>query len=266
MRHPWMSFINITKRPACPAGGGFIHMKLEKNSRQPLYVQLMTELKQLIRSGKYAAGDKIPTEPELAEIYGVSRITVRKTIDELCKEGYLVKQQGKGTFVEAPKIHRKVEMKKSVSFSETCRAHGGVPSSHVISSELTHPEKWQKEFLGLSDQDELIVIRRIMGIDDVPIMLETIYLPKKYFDGIEATRLENGSLYSMLSEQYGVSEAPQSDSTIEVGTADRECAELLDILPGEPLIIMNNYQYDDKGQPLFISSDRIVGSRYRITI
>ena len=43
-------------------------------------------------------------------------------------------------------------------------------------------------------------------------------------------------------------------------------AELLDILPGEPLIIMSNYQYDDKGQPLFISSDRIVGSRYRITI
>lgn len=97
-------------------------------------------------------------------------------------------------------------------------------------------------------------------------MLETIYLPKKYFDGIEATKLENGSLYSILSEQYGVSDAPQSDSTIEVGTADRECAELLDILPGEPLLIMNNYQYDDKGQPLFISCDRIVGSRYRITI
>ena len=62
-------------------------MKLEKNSHQPLYVQLMTELKQMIRSGKYAAGDKIPTEPELAEIYGVSRITVRKTIEQLCKEG-----------------------------------------------------------------------------------------------------------------------------------------------------------------------------------
>ena len=70
----------------------------------------------------------------------------------------------------------------------------------------------------------------------------------------------------MLSEQYGVKEAPPSESTIEVGTADRECAELLDILPGEPLLIMNNYQYDDKGQPFFISCDRIVGSRYRITI
>ena len=96
MRQSKMSHISITKEPANSAGGGLKHMKLEKNSRQPLYVQLMTELKQMIRSGKYAAGDKIPTEPELAEIYGVSRITVRKTIEQLCKEGYLVKQQGKG--------------------------------------------------------------------------------------------------------------------------------------------------------------------------
>lgn len=259
-------FCRVRHGKTCMGRRGCKTMKLEKNSSQPLYVQLITELKRMIRSGKYSVGDKIPTEPELAEIYGVSRITVRRTIERLCKEGYLVKQQGKGTFVEAPGIREKVEMKKSVSFSEMCRASGGIPSSHVLSSGLIKPQKWQREFFGISTQDELIEIKRIMGIDGVPIMLETILLPEKRFAGIEAAKLEDGSLYGLLAEQFGFENVPESDSTIEVGLAERESAELLNILPGDPLLIMNNYQCDETGKPAFITSDYIVGSRYRISV
>lgn len=108
-------------------------MMLDKNSQQPLYVQLMRVIKDNIQNGQYKAGDQIPTETALSDTYGVSRITVRKTIEELCAQGFLVKRQGKGTFVEMPKIYRKIEQDNNISFSESCRANGRNPSSHVLS-------------------------------------------------------------------------------------------------------------------------------------
>lgn len=69
------------------------------------------------QNGTYKPGEKIPTEPELADLYHVSRITVRRTVEELCTQGYLIKHQGKGTFVKSPMIFRKFESQKNMSFS-----------------------------------------------------------------------------------------------------------------------------------------------------
>ena len=79
-------------------------MELDKKSQMPLYAQLMKKIREQIQDGTFKAGDQIPTESELADMYQVSRITVRRTIEELCAQGFLVKRQGKGTFVEEPKI------------------------------------------------------------------------------------------------------------------------------------------------------------------
>ena len=99
-------------------------MGLDKNAQLPLYAQLMKEIKEQIQNGMYKPGSKIPTEIELANHYQVSRITVRRTIEELCAQGLLIKRQGKGTFVEAPKIYRKVEKENNLSFSASCHANG----------------------------------------------------------------------------------------------------------------------------------------------
>ena len=104
---------------------------LNKNSIQPLYKQLMDIITGQLKNGTYKPGEKIPTEPKLAELYQVSRITVRRTIEELCTQGYLIKHQGKGTFVKSPMIFRKFESQKNMSFSESCRQSGRVPGSHV---------------------------------------------------------------------------------------------------------------------------------------
>lgn len=240
-------------------------MQLEKDSRRPLYVQLMAEIKNMIRTGKYAAGDRIPTEPELAEMYGVSRITVRKTIELLCQEGYLTKQQGKGTFVDPPKIYRKIEVEKSVGFSEACHVNGRIPTSHVLSIQRIKAEKWHASFFPLEKEERLLSIRRIMSADDVPILLEQLYFPENKFKDLDGMKLENASLYALLKAEYGFTEPPRSKSTIEAGTADKENAELLHILRGEPILILCNYMWDSKGEPAYISLEQIVGSRYRIT-
>ena len=78
-------------------------MSLDKNHSYQLYAQLMKEIKDQIRKGTYKEGDQIPTEGELSTAYQVSRITVRRTIEELCSQGFLVKRQGKGTLWKYPK-------------------------------------------------------------------------------------------------------------------------------------------------------------------
>ncbi len=241
-------------------------MKLEKTSHQPLYQQLMDELKMLIHTGVYKYGEKIPTEPELAQKYEVSRITVRRTIEELCSQGYLVKQQGKGTFVETPKIYRKVEQHSNMSFTETCKINGRAPSSHVLSCETIFPEEWHRTFLRLDEGEYLIYIQRILSADDVPIIHEHIFLPSGKFEGFAADKLENGSLFQLLKQQYNVNSSEKSRSTIEIGTASQKVALLLNITVGEPVMILNNYMEDENKNPLYMSREIIVGSRYMISI
>ena len=80
-------------------------------SAVPLYQQVMDDLKGEIARGVYASGSRIPSEMELAKYYGVGRITVRRAIEELSRAGYLNRQQGRGTFVCAPKLKRKIVQK-----------------------------------------------------------------------------------------------------------------------------------------------------------
>lgn len=80
----------------------------------PLYQQVIDIIKNEINSGAYKAGARIPNEFELAENYKVGRVTVRRAIEELVQQGYLTKRQGKGTFVNAPKLKRKIRQKDDV--------------------------------------------------------------------------------------------------------------------------------------------------------
>ena len=99
----------------------------------PLYQQVIDIIKNEINSGAYKAGARIPNEFELAESYKVGRVTVRRAIEELVQQGYLTKRQGKGTFVNAPKLKRKIRQKGDVqSFTEGCAANDMVPGARLV--------------------------------------------------------------------------------------------------------------------------------------
>ena len=88
----------------------------------PLYQQVIDIIKNEINSGAYKAGARIPNEFELAESYKVGRVTVRRAIEELVQQGYLTKRQGKGTFVNAPKLKRKIRRKMTSRVFRTLAA------------------------------------------------------------------------------------------------------------------------------------------------
>ncbi len=241
-------------------------MELDKNSQQPLYSQLMKELKEQIQNGKYKPGDQIPTEIQLSEMYQVSRITVRRTIEELCAQGVLVKRQGKGTFVEAPKIYRKIEKDNNMSFSAACRANGRKPSSHILSCIVMKAENWQNDFLKLSEDKRLYHIERVLSADDLPIIYEHIYIPVSRVPDFQVEKLEDDSFVRLLSEEYHVEESEKGRSTIEVRLVPSVIAEYLRMNIGEPVMILTSFINDEAEMPLYISYEIIAGSRYRISI
>ena len=120
-------------------------------SAVPLYQQVMDDLKGEITRGVYAAGSRIPSEMELAKSYGVGRITVRRAIEELSRAGYLNRQQGRGTFVCAPKLKRKIRQKGDVqSFTEGCAANDMVPGARLVSRTVVAATREDASFLAWS--------------------------------------------------------------------------------------------------------------------
>ena len=139
----------------------------------PQYQQVMDDLKGEIACGVYAAGSRIPAEIELAKSYGVGRITVRRAIEELSRAGYLNRQQGRGTFVCAPKLKRKIVQKGDVqSFTEGCAANDMVPGARLVSRTVVAATHEDAAFFGVEPGCELIVVERVRTADGIPVMLE----------------------------------------------------------------------------------------------
>ena len=103
---------------------------LQAQTFSPLYAQLMDQIRSDIHRGLYAVGSRIPPEHELEINYGVSRVTVRRALQELTAEGLLERKQGKGTFVSMPRAE--VRERRPQSFHDACRAEGRTPGCRVI--------------------------------------------------------------------------------------------------------------------------------------
>lgn len=234
-------------------------MNLNKESTIPLFEQIKEDISSKIKTGIYQAGSKIPTEQALINEYNVSRITIRRAIDDLCKMGALVKRQGKGTFVQEKKIFRKIE--HNTSFSDSCKANGMTPSASVKKRELLtltskavphHPEL---------EKDSVIYIQRVRCADGIPIMLENNYFPYSKCPFLLTENLD-GALYDIL-QKNNVYLGCSQNSYIDTLKASSEQAELLDISTGDPLFFLYTELYDMHNELVYIGKEYIVGARYR---
>ena len=150
-------------------------MPAPKNA--PLYQQIYDEIKDAIEKGVYAPKERIPSELELAEQYEVSRITVRRAVEELCSDGYLVKQQGRGTFVSTPHINRQFHASTLQTFTALCAGNGMKAGAHVIDRQIVPARQNEMEFFGLQKDALLLHIKRVRTADGEPIFEENIFVP-----------------------------------------------------------------------------------------
>ena len=177
-------------------------MPAPKNA--PLYQQIYDEIKDAIEKGVYAPKERIPSELELAEQYDVSRITVRRAVEELCSDGYLVKQQGRGTFVSTPHINRQFHASTLQTFTALCAGNGMKAGAHVVDRQIVPARQNEMEFFGLQKDALLLHIKRVRTADGEPIFEENIFVPFDAYRELLTADLEDKSILprsSVLAER-----------------------------------------------------------------
>lgn len=229
----------------------------------PLYQQVKEDIKTAIEKGKYKPHEKIPAEPELSAEYSVSRITVRRAVEELCNEGYLVKMQGRGTFVSTPRIHRKmVNGNKMESFTQTCHHNGMTPGAKLLDRKIVPVRENEMEFFGCGKDDLLVYIQRVRTADGLPIFLENLFFPYESFKELMTVQWDDVSAFETIYRLTGRNPENTGFRSIEITRASAEQAQALGIPLGDPLLHMNVHFLDQNNQPLCIGRQYYVGSRY----
>ena len=219
----------------------FLIETLDKSSYTPLYYQLYERMVEEIEAGHLKAGDRLPSERELAEQLKVSRITARQALAELVEAGLIYREQGRGTFVAEPKLHGLLSF---TSFTQDLIARGHQPSSRVIVQKRIQADPALQKVLKLPPGGEAIHIDRVRLADDQPVAFQTSYLPYNLCPGLENEDISNTSLFEILHSRYKVNPA-WTEPEIEAIAATKEQAELLEIKPGSPLLVVRAVTYSD---------------------
>ena len=202
----------------------------------PKYYQVKQALLEEIQSGKLKSGDSIPSERELISSLSVSRITVRKAIEELEQEGWLYKMQGKGTFVKGEK--KEQNLFSLTSCTEDVIRQGMTPTRKVVNCSVEAANADKQTKLHLGNGEKLFSLCRVYYADGKPINYTKAYLTYKLFPNIETHDFEKESLYKVLENEYGLT-IKRASRTIEAVIASPEIADLLQIKAGTPLILFS---------------------------
>ncbi len=192
----------------------------------------MGDLKSRIDSDEFNIGDTLPTEQVLTGHYDVSRITVRKAIEELVKLGLVEKRQGSGSTVVGKTMSGSLSSLKS-TFEHMVNT--GINLEYrLVEFKLVDPDDEVATALAIETNDKVYFIRRFKMINGVPTMYEDSYMPVKLFPQMNIMSLE-GSKYQYLEQELGF-EIDGAEQDFEAIIPDAHVCKVLDIVPGTPLV------------------------------
>lgn len=202
-------------------------------SDRPKYEIIKQTLITDIISGKLSPGMGIPSETELMNTFSVSRITVRRAIDELYREGYIEKKQGKRACVR--NAAKTQELASIFSYTEEIVRQGMMPSRKILCEELRLGTLEEQEKLQLDKADPVYFLKRIIYADGQPLCYTMTTLPYKIFRDIETFDFHEHSLYSIIEGKYPV-KITTSRLKLKAIPAKKEMAQYLDVEDGSPLL------------------------------
>jgi GntR family transcriptional regulator len=225
------------------------YLRLNEKAFTPLYLQVEATLQDMIEGVKYSPGDQIPSERELSELLGISRMTARRAIENLISRGLLERRSTQGTFVRQPEVLRMVGNDYSQGLTQILQSAGSQPGSRLLRFEIIPSPQKIAEKLDLWIGEMVIVIRRLRLVNKAPFCIETSYLPQKIVPGLSADdfSFENSSLYTILHERYGII-LTSNDETLKVSYATSEEAAYLGIKCGSPILLMRSVLMDEQGR------------------
>jgi GntR family transcriptional regulator len=226
----------------------------------PLHHQVYLDLLGSLDSGRWPAGQQLPTERELASHYGCSLITVRRALDELVREGRIERTRGRGTFVLHPRMDRDIAGR--ASFSEEMRQRGLDPETRLISARPESATLAVAAALAIEAGSPTLYLERLRLGSDEPYLLEQVHLPAERFPGLLSLDLEHGSLYELLSRRYDTQVVRAREALEPVLLRARE-ARLLDQRRGAAALLIEGIAFDADGVPVEFGRTFVRGDRSR---
>ncbi|BBN97907.1 UTRA domain-containing protein [Sporolactobacillus terrae] len=175
---------------------------LNKDNLYPLYIQVKRKIIEEIHNDTYTEGSRLPSETELCEKYAVSRITIRRSLQDMVESGYLVRKQGKGTFVKRGKIKR--SLISPDGYTEYMKETGQKPERKIVEKMIKPCSPFIAKRLAIPPESEILELCRILYIKDVPLGYEVNSYPISRFHGLEAYIDDHVSTHEVLQEKYGV--------------------------------------------------------------
>lgn len=236
--------------------------KLDENSSIPLHHQLYRIILKDLNEGKYRPYEYLMSEKEMQETYGVSRITIRRSIGDLVNDGYLERKHGVGTYVLPPK--EVSDVNHLVSFSKGVTDRGDMPGSVILKQEVTSANAKVASKLEINLGDPIISVKRLRLINGIVIGYQKSYLSMQgKLNGVLPKFTNMTSIYSFLSSK-GI-ELKSAEETIEARMPNDDIKNILHI-EDEPILCRSAISFDTDGLPVEYSENFYIASRYKYSI
>ncbi|GAB3126513.1 GntR family transcriptional regulator [Glaciibacter psychrotolerans] len=224
---------------------------------RPAKFELVKQHLVSVIDGGLAPHEKLPTERDLADEFEISRLTVRRALDQLENDGVVYRVRGAGTFVSEQRISKSFEL---TSFSDDMRARGLTPGSLSVTVATIPAGARIGYALKLSPAEPVVHIRRIRTADNAPMCFENSYLPDALVPEL-TEHLGTRSLYEVLEEQFSI-RLERADQTINATVLDPETATLLQAPPFSPSFLVTRTGYDRRGRAIEFAETLYRGDRY----
>ncbi len=240
---------------------------IDSESIVPLYRQLFQYLNAAIDGRKFKPGDRIPSENELAKEFNISRVTIRRALQELAHQEKIISVPGKGCFVLQPKIEPLTAL---TSFSENMRAQGYEPSYQDAVVTFVSPIKNIQSHLKVTDQEQVLHIHRMMLADGMPMAIQNVYLAERVYRRnpslFKPEILNRISLYKIFELELGLM-LFRADEWVDSAKATQEEAALLHIKKDDCLLIIDRETYSiSEPNPIEYVHQLYTATRYRYKV
>ena len=222
-------------------------LAIDRRSPIPFYFQLTRLLTREIERGRWEVGERILSEPEICETFGVSRTTVRQALGALEAQGLVRREKGRGTFV----AERRADvwlLQSAHGFFEEAERVGRTVRSRVLRRVVEPLPAWAADALGLQPGSEGVTVERLRWMDDRLVMYVVSHFPTGSAEALLDADLERTSLYRVLEERLGLVVAG-GRRVVEAARADEELATLLEVEQGAPLLCVGAVSWDDRRRP-----------------
>lgn len=228
------------------------------------FVPRYYEIEQTLRA-RIAALDPdspLPSDAQLCEEFGVSRMTARNAVQRLVQEGLVYRLPGKGTYVAGSGAHR--EASNLTNFTKEMRRRGRLPSSRLLERDVQPASQHEQTRLQLAEGSTVVSIRRIRIADGEPVAIEHAVLRPEAADAVLQADLESGSLHEALVA--GGLVPTRGHATIGSEPAEPDEAVLLQVPSGWPLLVERRLIADQEGRPLELTESRYASGRYALDV